>query len=86
MALFYPDLAGFNVGLFIIFAVWTIFWKGFALWHSAKNSQKYWFIALLILNTVGILELIYLFFFRLNRKKKTIFGKPRTKKRKPKSK
>lgn len=83
MAVFYPDLLGMNVGLFVIFATWIIFWKGFALWHSAKNTQKYWFIALLILNTIGILEIIYLFFFRLDRSKKDMFGR---KKRKTKSK
>ena len=36
--------------------------KGYALWHAAKRNEKWWFIALLIINTVGILELIYLLF------------------------
>ncbi len=43
--------------------LWTLPWKGVALWKAARASQKYWFIALLILNTVGILEIIYIFFF-----------------------
>ena len=48
----------------IVAAVWTIVLKGFALWYSARGSQKGWFIALLIVNTLGILELVYLIWFR----------------------
>ena len=42
---------------------WSFIWKGLALWRAAKNSQKYWFMALLVVNTMGILEIIYLKFF-----------------------
>jgi hypothetical protein len=49
--------------LLIFIAVWTIAIKGYALWHAAKNGQKEWFVALLILNTIGVLELIYLIWF-----------------------
>lgn len=45
----------------ILFVVWSIFWKGLALWHSAKRGQGWWFIILLAVNTLGILEIIYLF-------------------------
>ena len=45
-------------------SVWTLIWKGFALWHSAKNKQKGWFIAVLILNTIGLLPIIYLIWFK----------------------
>ena len=47
--------------LFILLMIWSFFWKGLALWHSAKRRQGWWFIAMLILNTVGILEIVYLF-------------------------
>lgn len=43
--------------------VWSIAWKGIALWNAAKHSQKNWFIAILVINTIGILEIIYLFGF-----------------------
>lgn len=50
---------------FLILAViWTIVLKGFALWHAARGGQRNWFIALLIINTLGILEIIYLVWFR----------------------
>lgn len=47
----------------ILLAIWSIIWKGIALWKAARNSHKAWYIALLIVNTVGILEIIYIFFF-----------------------
>jgi hypothetical protein len=43
--------------------VWSIIWKGLALWHAAKLNQKNWFVVMLVLNTVGIVEIVYLFFF-----------------------
>lgn len=49
--------------LFFILYLWSLFWKGFGLWRAAKASQRNWFIAILVLNTVGILEIIYLFKF-----------------------
>lgn len=48
---------------FIPVMTWSIFWKGIALWRSARSSEKYWFIALLFINTIGILEICYLFLF-----------------------
>jgi len=45
--------------LFITF--WSLFWKGLALWHAGRRDQPGWFVVLLVVNTVGILELIYLF-------------------------
>jgi len=47
--------------MMILFVVWSLFWKGLALWHSADRRQGWWFIALLVINTAGILEIVYLF-------------------------
>lgn len=47
---------------FVILA-WSLFWKGFALWKAAKYGQRNWFIVILIVNLVGILEIVYLFGF-----------------------
>jgi methionyl-tRNA synthetase len=40
--------------------VWSIIWKGLALWRAARLRQAGWYIALLVINTVGIFEIIYL--------------------------
>lgn len=44
-----------------VFVLWSVFWKGLALWHSARRGQYWWFLAILVINTAGILEIIYLF-------------------------
>jgi len=49
--------------ILIIAAVWTIPWKGMALWRAARNRSLAWFVALLIVNTLGILDIIYIFLF-----------------------
>ncbi len=41
--------------------LWTIFWKGLALWKSATKKQLFWFILILVINTMGILEIVYVF-------------------------
>lgn len=40
---------------------WSAVWKGFALWRAARNNSLAWFIAMLVVNTLGILEIIYIF-------------------------
>ncbi len=58
--------------LFYLLIAWAVVWKGIALWHAARNRQLAWYIALLIVNTVGILEIIYLAFFRKKGKGATL--------------
>lgn len=38
--------------------------RAFALWHAARADRKVWFVVLLIANTMGVLPLIYLVFFK----------------------
>jgi hypothetical protein len=49
--------------IFILAALWTIPWKGVALWRAARNQSIAWFVVFLIINTLGVLEIIYIFFF-----------------------
>ncbi|MGD0577140.1 MAG: DUF5652 family protein [Candidatus Staskawiczbacteria bacterium] len=49
--------------LFGVLMIWSLVWKGFALWKSARNSQSVWYVVMLVVNTVGILEIIYILFF-----------------------
>lgn len=49
--------------MLVMIIVWTAIWKGFALWKSAKNNSPVWFIAILLVNTFGVLEIIYIFIF-----------------------
>ena len=43
--------------------VWSMTWKGVALWRAGRNAHLGWFIALFIINSLGILPIIYIFAF-----------------------
>lgn len=58
------------IAAIIILAVWSAVWKGFALYRAGANRSPAWFVVLLIFNTLGILEILYLFVF--GKTKKTI--------------
>ena len=54
-------ILGNNLPFLLLAITWTLIWKGLALWKAAGLKQKGWFIAFFIINTFGILEIIYLF-------------------------
>lgn len=41
-------------------ALWSLFWKSLALWHAARRGSVVWFILLFLVNSAGILEIIFL--------------------------
>jgi hypothetical protein len=49
--------------------IWTLIWKGTALWKCGQHNQIRWFIAILILNTLGSLPIVYLIWFRRDKNK-----------------
>ncbi|HEX7542776.1 MAG TPA: DUF5652 family protein [Patescibacteria group bacterium] len=55
---------GANSYIFVFLGIWELVWKGIALWKASQNKQRNWFIAILIINTIGILPIIYLKFFQ----------------------
>lgn len=65
----FPMFAGAGLGvltvgfilLFVLMAA-IVALKGYALWNAAKRGETAWFVVLLLINTMGILELIYLYF------------------------
>ncbi len=57
--------------IIFILLLWDVTWKSIALWKAARNDQVYWFISLAILNTVGLLPIVYIFFFQKGKNKKT---------------
>lgn len=50
-----------NIWFFALILLWVLPWKGVALWKSARNSHKFWFIALLVVQTFAILDIVYIF-------------------------
>lgn len=56
------DIFGPNTLLIItLISLWTLPWKGWALWLAARRGERWWFIALLLINTLAVLEIIYIF-------------------------
>jgi hypothetical protein len=54
---------------FFVIYLWSILWKGIALWKAANLKQRNWFVGILVLNTIGILDIAYLFFFATKKMK-----------------
>lgn len=53
--------------LFALLILWSLVWKGLALWKAAREGSRGWFIALLVINTLGVLEILYIFGFSKHR-------------------
>jgi hypothetical protein len=76
---FAPGMPGSFAALFSLFALallWEIVLKGFALWYAARGNQKWWFVAILVLNTFGILPIVYLIWFRPTPKAEVVSTPP----------
>jgi uncharacterized membrane protein len=50
----------------IILAIWEAVWKLIAMWKAARNTHLTWFICIALINTVGILPIIYILMHRKN--------------------
>jgi len=59
---FFPVILASWLNVLIIpITLWSLFWMGWALWRAAKDGSKVWFIILLLVHTMGILDIIYIF-------------------------
>ena len=65
-------IAGHIWQILLVVLLWTIPWKGIALWKAARNGQTAWFVTLLILNTVSVLEIVYIFFYSKPKSKESL--------------
>ena len=76
------DLAtqfGVPIWLFAIIFVWIVVWKLLALWKSARNNQIAWFLIIAVINTIGILEILYIYVFSKFGKDKRLVNKSKKK-------
>lgn len=56
-----PEIPPATRGLVLAVVVWSLAWKGASLWRAARNGSKPWFVTLLLTNTLGVLDAVYLF-------------------------
>lgn len=59
-----------NPTAILLLVAWSLPWKGVALWKAARASSTVWFVVLLVVQTLGILEMLYIFV--LSKDKQTI--------------
>ena len=52
-----------NSNWLYLILIWVLAWKGVALWKAARNGHKKWFVVLLVVNTLALLEIVYIFYF-----------------------
>jgi hypothetical protein len=50
--------------ILIVFGIWEAVWKLIALWKAGRNNHLAWFICIALLNTAGILPIIYILLHR----------------------
>ncbi|PJE58324.1 MAG: hypothetical protein COU81_01355 [Candidatus Portnoybacteria bacterium CG10_big_fil_rev_8_21_14_0_10_36_7] len=58
----------------VLMLLWTIPFKGVAMWKAATNKDKFWFWTLLIVNTIGILEILYIFWLSKDKQSREVGG------------
>lgn len=70
---FFQNIYTAHPWMVYVFICWVVFWKGISMWKAARKHQRVWFIVLLIINTMGLLEILYIFWFsRIGKKKEEI--------------
>ena len=72
---------GIPLWIFVVLIIWSVAWKLPALWISARKKQLVWFIILIFVNTIGILEIFYIFIFSRYHHKQETKVKAKRKKR-----
>jgi len=44
----------------IALVIWETIWKGLALWRASQHKQLGWFIAIFVINSAGLLPIVYI--------------------------
>ena len=70
-----PFGRGFSF-FWVIILAWSLAWKGMALYRAARRDDRAWFVVLLIVNTAGILDILYLYVFGKDKDKTPPAQKP----------
>lgn len=86
---YFSELAsqlGISLWLLVVILLWSLAWKLLAFWKSARRKHVVWFIVFAIVNTIGILEILYIYVFSDMMKKHVTAPAPKKTARKRKRK
>lgn len=68
------DIGSFFLGMAVLYVfwaaiiIWSLVWKLIAFWRSARDDGKLWYILFIFIHTLGVLEIIYIYFISPNSK------------------
>lgn len=66
------SLSDTQIILLSVLVIWDLVWKLLAAWKAAKNKHKIAFIFILIINSVGIIPILYLAYDKYKKSDKKI--------------
>jgi hypothetical protein len=61
-----PESLIWLLPVLIVVCIWEAVWKLVAMWKAGRNNHLAWFICIALINTIGILPIVYIL---KNRKK-----------------
>lgn len=59
-----PETFVWLMPIIIILMIWETVWKLIALWKAGRNNHLAWFICIALINTIGILPIVYILIHR----------------------
>ena len=59
-----PEALVWLIPIIIILIIWETVWKLIALWKAGRNNHLAWFICIALVNTIGILPIVYILIHR----------------------
>ncbi|MBI4931355.1 MAG: hypothetical protein HY841_11370 [Bacteroidetes bacterium] len=62
------EILAWLLPVIIILSIWEAIWKLIAMWKAGRNNHLVWFICIALINTVGILPIVYIL---MHKKKST---------------
>ena len=48
----------------LLVTIWETIWKMVAMWKAARNNHLAWFICIAVINTIGILPIVYILIYK----------------------
>ena len=56
----FKEIISWLIPLIIILVIWEAVWKLIAMWKAGRNNDLAWFICIALVNTIGILPIVYI--------------------------
>jgi methionyl-tRNA synthetase len=70
------SLPGWLIALIVVLGIWEAVWKGIGLWRAGSDRNLLWFVLMFVLNTAGVLEIVYIFAISRPRRARESAGGP----------